>query len=366
MILAMLAFSAFTARAQYDVVTQPIMSITTPGVQPGYVAGSNIGQYAVGDANVGMFLIGSSTTSVSNTAVIGTYDNVANSTLTPGTYSCGGYTVAGKGHVQPLSAPDHWWPDSLDLYYEAMKYQNSGSDDSELQKGLDTMRLYVQEHPYADNNLTIDAINQTGIFLSYMGREDSSLNDKLQYNWLIHAMLWNMDTAYQDEIWSSLASIVTWDPNLEANVWYNNIIRFQHPVMDWEAIETIRKSQRASHPPEDTTPFYIMNFPPDTIPINAPAGVTNNSRSAASASLVLNPNPASTKLTVDFTLVQGGQAQILIYDETGNMIRAITNGPHPSGLNEVTIPLSDLSNGHYFVRLASDGNVVTKELIVQH
>ncbi len=78
------------------------------------------------------------------------------------------------------------------------------------------------------------------------------------------------------------------------------------------------------------------------------------------------PNPASESLNVSFTLPHAGQTLILIYDETGNSVKSIVNGQRGAGANQAKVSLVDMPSGHYFVRLASGGDVITKELIVQH
>jgi hypothetical protein len=71
-------------------------------------------------------------------------------------------------------------------------------------------------------------------------------------------------------------------------------------------------------------------------------------------------------LKLDFTLGHGGVASIAIYDETGSAVKQVLNGMRPGGMNELSADLSNIPSGHYFVRLASGTDVITKELIVQH
>jgi hypothetical protein len=290
--------------------------------------------------------------------------------VTQGVY-CGSFNPGKGGNHKPQSSVDLDWPDSLKLYYAGLTHDIQGNN-AELQKGVDTLRLYVQLHPFATTiaGMTLQAIPQTMEFVREMSTRDSNdyLLEKLEYNWLCHAQQWNSDTNYQRQIFYTLANMITWNVNEQANMWYNAMIILHDTStgnIPWDAIQQLRKAERGAKPPIDTTPWHLLNIPLDTIPLTS-AKVASGPDPSASSSLTISPNPVASMLKLDFTLVHGGVASIAIYDETGSAVKQVLNGMRPGGMNELSADLSNIPSGHYFVRLASGTDVITKELIVQH
>jgi hypothetical protein len=292
--------------------------------------------------------------------------------VTQGVY-CGSFNPGKGGNNKPQNSLDLDWPDSLKLYYAALKHDIQ-RDDPQVQLGLDTMRLYIELHPYATTawGETIDAIGQTGNFVYDFSSHTANdyLNNKLEYNWLTNAQQWNSDTNYQRAIFYTLANDINWDVNEQANMWYNIMLLFPDTNRDpvnspWGSIELIRKAERGAKPPIDTTAWQVLTFPLKKIPI-ANSVVASGTEHSTSSSLTISPNPVASMLKLDFTLGHGGVASIAIYDETGSAVKQVLNGMRPGGMNELSADLSNIPSGHYFVRLASGTDVITKELIVQH
>ena len=302
------------------------------------------------------------------------YDN---GTAAINNYSSGSFVNRKNGNLLPLSVVLSDTSDSLYLYNEGMNWYGNSID---LQHGIDTLRLYCRSYPLAPlfppagqtaclnsafNTMDLDISLQNDTAIPGEGHDYNSPHKNIiQYNWLVDQQPLNMDPAVQKDI---LHEIITYAAGFDHNLACNLAINFMNLYPDslWRATclgfdSSIRDFMHRSQ--EDTTPFYTVTLPLSHYPVPG-AGVRE--QMAASASLSLNPNPASASLNVDFTLSHGGQTLILIYDETGNTVKAVVNGPRVSGPNEVTVPIGDLPAGHYFVRLASGGNVVTKELIVQ-
>ena len=214
--------------------------------------------------------------------------------------------------------------------------------------------------------LVYTAIDEVGGYAGSFVTDPSSVEQKMQYNWYIDALTWNSDSIYQREIVINLAGMLeNWDPNASANLFYNYTLLYpdsEDNAYAWQFIDEIRHGQRINN--EDTTPFTVLAWPLQKLAV--PAAAIPSVQPCASSSLALGPNPASSELDVKYTLAHGGQTLLVIYNVTGNIERAIVNGPRASGPNEASVSIADLPSGHYFVRLASCGDVITKELVVQH
>jgi hypothetical protein len=80
--------------------------------------------------------------------------------------------------------------------------------------------------------------------------------------------------------------------------------------------------------------------------------------------LLLQPNPANTSVTMKFSSADEGTAQIRMFDYTGREVKAseIAIG---EGINSVEMPVTDLPNGIYLVRIISGNTVLSEKLIKQ-
>src|SRR5690349_2262625 len=93
--------------------------------------------------------------------------------------------------------------DSLYLYVRAVNCWK----DVDNRKALDTVRLYVERHPFATSapGKTIIAISYTVSFTAWL--PNSSDNDIiLNYNWLVKVQPFNMQPIYQAAIIATLAN----------------------------------------------------------------------------------------------------------------------------------------------------------------
>ncbi len=79
----------------------------------------------------------------------------------------------------------------------------------------------------------------------------------------------------------------------------------------------------------------------------------------------LYPNPASSFISINFQTEQQGTVNLFIYDALG---RTVYSAPLASikGENKFIIPLNNLSNGNYFVRITNSNNEISgKQIIVR-
>jgi hypothetical protein len=81
------------------------------------------------------------------------------------------------------------------------------------------------------------------------------------------------------------------------------------------------------------------------------------------------PNPFSARTTISFALRDGGDAQVLIYDVSGRLVRALLRGRYPAGPHSVDWDGRDeagvrVASGLYFARVRAGGAVTTQRMIL--
>lgn len=76
------------------------------------------------------------------------------------------------------------------------------------------------------------------------------------------------------------------------------------------------------------------------------------------------PNPFARETSIRFTLPTSGHARLTIYDSAGRSVERILDGKLSAGTHAVTWERNSVPSGTYFYRLTSDGNVLTKKMVV--
>ncbi|MCK4464522.1 MAG: T9SS type A sorting domain-containing protein, partial [Bacteroidales bacterium] len=79
--------------------------------------------------------------------------------------------------------------------------------------------------------------------------------------------------------------------------------------------------------------------------------------------LNLYPNPARTFVHLAFELPNPSMITVELYDILGNRISRVGLRKYPVGNNQITLNITELSRGIYFVRLKIDGKPVDKKII---
>jgi hypothetical protein len=75
------------------------------------------------------------------------------------------------------------------------------------------------------------------------------------------------------------------------------------------------------------------------------------------------PNPAGSFVNLTFELLNISRVTVELYDILGNRISRIGPGRYTAGDNQITLNLTELSRGIYFVRLKIDGKPIDKKII---
>ncbi|MEM1054393.1 MAG: T9SS type A sorting domain-containing protein [Bacteroidota bacterium] len=76
------------------------------------------------------------------------------------------------------------------------------------------------------------------------------------------------------------------------------------------------------------------------------------------------PNPVQQEGRVAFSLAEGGEAEVAVFDVQGRQVAVLAEGRHEAGQHEVIWPAGSLAPGVYVVRLLSDTEVATRRAVV--
>lgn len=77
----------------------------------------------------------------------------------------------------------------------------------------------------------------------------------------------------------------------------------------------------------------------------------------------ISPNPSSEYAQLSFES-KGGRMNVSIFDSIGSLIRTVFDKDQPTGEHQVTIPVYELTAGHYFVRLAQGASQRSLKMLV--
>ncbi|HPS39899.1 MAG TPA: T9SS type A sorting domain-containing protein [Candidatus Cloacimonadota bacterium] len=82
-------------------------------------------------------------------------------------------------------------------------------------------------------------------------------------------------------------------------------------------------------------------------------------------SLRLSPNPCRSVCTLNWEAAKTGLASIRVYNLKGQLVKEIQADTH-NGVNEKQLPLNDLANGIYLIRIRLEGQSQTAKLLIQN
>ncbi|MEP7235400.1 MAG: T9SS type A sorting domain-containing protein [Ignavibacteriota bacterium] len=248
--------------------------------------------------------------------------------------------------------------DSLYLYWAAEYY-----DGVCFPCMRDTMKMYVEQHPFATHFLgeVMDAI--PGTWYAASNVPGATIVDRIDhFNWLVKMQPVNQESEYQAIIIYTMAGCL-WsiDLNEAANMFYNYSLMFPDSgsaADAWREIKIIRHYQ--SEIPQDTTPFHVLHFPLQPLP-GGTSGVHTNGVNIVT--FTIQPNPAKENTTAEISTSQSGLYSLQLYDVLGKKVKDVFSARIEAGKKEITLGLQDLGVGEYYLRLAYPGVVKTVKLV---
>ena len=97
--------------------------------------------------------------------------------------------------------------------------------------------------------------------------------------------------------------------------------------------------------------------------ITGPAGIKKDKTSMIGFHNVY-PNPATDKVTLEFTLKENAPVELTITNVIGSKVKNVSFGKQNAGAQKASLNVANLKAGVYFCSLKVDENVVTKRLVI--
>ncbi|MFZ4590992.1 MAG: T9SS type A sorting domain-containing protein [Ignavibacteria bacterium] len=76
------------------------------------------------------------------------------------------------------------------------------------------------------------------------------------------------------------------------------------------------------------------------------------------------PNPFNPITNIKFSIVKAGDLKIVVYDVQGREVQILVNEKMNAGIYEVNFDASYLTSGVYFYRLETEGNSITRKMLL--
>jgi len=77
------------------------------------------------------------------------------------------------------------------------------------------------------------------------------------------------------------------------------------------------------------------------------------------------PNPFSHTTTISYNLAKEGNVQLCVYNVLGQKVATLVNGRVGNGKHELRFDAAGLPAGVYYYRLATEGGVISREMVVR-
>lgn len=84
-----------------------------------------------------------------------------------------------------------------------------------------------------------------------------------------------------------------------------------------------------------------------------------------SVSISLFPNPASEVINVDYVLEKKADVQFQVFNILGEVVTDITINDQQKGKNKIRIPLEELCEGTYFIKMKVDEEYTVEKFIIK-
>lgn len=76
------------------------------------------------------------------------------------------------------------------------------------------------------------------------------------------------------------------------------------------------------------------------------------------------PNPFNPVTNIQYKISKPGLVRLTVYDIQGRVVQSLVNNQQSAGTYEISFDASKFSSGAYFYTLATDGNIVTKRMLL--
>ncbi|MBK8848328.1 MAG: T9SS type A sorting domain-containing protein [Bacteroidetes bacterium] len=91
----------------------------------------------------------------------------------------------------------------------------------------------------------------------------------------------------------------------------------------------------------------------------------NASNESEEMEIEVYPNPVINYATLAFNIDSPGEANIVIMDITGRVVKQFSLMNLAMGINQVGFDTSELTNGVYYVRIIQNDKIAGKKLVIE-
>jgi hypothetical protein len=87
---------------------------------------------------------------------------------------------------------------------------------------------------------------------------------------------------------------------------------------------------------------------------------------ANGAGLIAAPNPANNSTELTYTVTEGGNTDIRMFDMTGRQVALIAQGGHAAGTYRATLNTAELPEGVYTIRMENGNAITNRRIVITH
>ncbi len=140
-----------------------------------------------------------------------------------------------------------------------------------------------------------------------------------------------------------------------------NVVSVTTTTFCWNIVQNINGQSMnkwiPAQPTELKTGFSLY--------IEDPNGTANLSEETKAQDMAVYPNPSENQVTIEYEIFGNNEVDLKVINATGKLVANHELDGQKNGKNSVTISVSHLSKGVYFVKLNTGSKVITKKIIKQ-
>ena len=95
---------------------------------------------------------------------------------------------------------------------------------------------------------------------------------------------------------------------------------------------------------------------------NAPSEAPT--KAAVTTNVNVYPNPAANRMTLDYTLLKGGNVRIELRDKEGNLVKVVEESQKAAGDYSLPVDATTLQDGVYYLTIISQGQRTAQKVVV--
>lgn len=248
-------------------------------------------------------------------------------------------------------------------------WNDGGSDcrrsSNDSQYALGTYCVRLRDNSSASkmttDNLSLASMQEVTVSFSYLPRSMDNQNEDFWFqvstdggNTYYTIVEWNLGDEFVNNVryYDSFTMVGNFTNSTRFRFRCDASSNYDWVYIDEVVITGCKGEGLINEDKEGTLAGEIINNTPEMLPTTAVAATT---------SLKLFPNPATTQLTVDFVAPQETEVQLTIRDFTGRIVQQINT---TGGQNQEKIDVSNLQSGYYYLQMTAGEERKTEKFVV--